>query len=252
MIEGFTSAANWAALLTGEGIIVLLSLSVLEVILGIDNIIFISIVSSKLPKSQQARARYLGLTLALVMRVALLSVISWIAGLKEPWFSIGDFPVSFRDMILMAGGVFLTYKTIIEIAAKVNGNDHDSEHSPATLTFRNAIIQIVLLDIVFSFDSILTAVAVSNNLIIMVIAVIVAVGTMIFFSGVISDFINRHPTVKMLALAFLVVIGVVLMLDALHLHIDKTYIYAAMGFSFAVEMLNMRTRGMAIRKGKSK
>jgi predicted tellurium resistance membrane protein TerC len=252
MIEGFTNPANWAALLTGEGILVLLTLSLLEVILGIDNIIFISIVSSKLPKSEQARARYLGLTLALIMRVALLSIISWIAGLKEPIFSISTFEVSFRDLILLAGGLFLTYKTIVEIAEKVNGNEHDPEHSAATLTFRSAIIQIVLLDIVFSFDSILTAVAVSDNLIIMVIAVIAAVGTMIFFSGIISDFINRHPTVKMLALAFLVVIGVVLILDAFHVHIDKTYIYAAMGFSLGVELLNMRTRSMAAKKGKIK
>lgn len=252
MIEAFTNPANWAMLFSAEGLMVFLTLSVLEIILGIDNIIFISIVSSKLPPSQQARARYLGLTLALVLRIGLLSLLSWISGLKQGMFSIGSFEVSVRDIILLAGGIFLTYKTLIEIYAKVNGSEHDPEHSAVSLTFASAIFQIILLDIVFSFDSILTAVAMSNNIIIMVLAVIVAVGCMIIFSGVVSDFINKHPTLKMLALAFLLVIGAVLIVEGLHIHVDKSYIYAAMGFSFMVELLNMRMRSSAVRKGKSK
>ena len=219
----------------------LLTLSVLVIVLGIDNIIFISIVSGKLPKEQQGRARTVGLMLALVMRVLLLFCVSFIAGLKDPLFSIGDFGVTGRDLILFAGGVFLLYKTTVELHNKVQGYEED-EVSAKKATFGGIVFQIVLIDIVFSFDSILTAVGLVNNLIIMVLAVIVAMLIMIAFSGKVSDFINRNPTIKVLALSFLLMIGMVLLLEAFHEHVDKRFIYITIAFSLFVELLNIRMR----------
>jgi predicted tellurium resistance membrane protein TerC len=239
----FVDPALWSQLFTVEGLIMLLSLSVLEIVLGVDNIIFISIVAGKLPKADQGRARLIGLSLALIFRVALLSIISWIASLKEPIFSIGSFGASGRDIILFAGGIFLTIKTILEIYEKIAVGEVEALTGGAQVFFK-AILQIVLLDIIFSFDSILTAVAISQNLVIMVLAVIIAIVIMIAFSGKVSDFINKYQSIKMLALVFLVAIGLVLVLEALHVeetyHIDlKQYVYIAMAFSLIVETLNI-------------
>ena len=252
---GLLDPVAWAGLFSVEGIVMLLSLSVLEIVLGIDNIIFISIVAGKLPRSSQKRARMVGLSLALIFRVMLLSVISWIAGLKEPIVNIGSFGASGRDLILFAGGLFLTVKTIMEIVEKIRHDESSPDGSGATtIGFSKAIVQIVLLDIVFSFDSILTAVAISSNLVIMVLAVVIAILIMIAFAGVVSDFINKYQTIKMLALVFLVPIGLVLIFESLHFEQNypnvhlKNYVYVAMAFSLAVESLNLlRTRSAARR-----
>lgn len=228
-------------LLTVDGILSMLTLTLLEIILGIDNILFISIISGKLPRAQQRRARLAGLTLALIMRVILLTTITYIASLTGALFTIGTFEVAGKDIILFSGGLFLTYKTIEEILEKItyrSGKEHDIKQR----SLMGAILQIVLIDIVFSFDSILTAVAMSRDIVIMVGAVIISMIIMMVFSQKVSDFINRNPSIKMLALFFLLVIGFVLIADGLHLEFDKNYLYVALGFSLAVELLNMRMR----------
>jgi predicted tellurium resistance membrane protein TerC len=240
---------NFQDLFSVASVISLLTLSVLEIVLGIDNIIFISIVSGKLPKDKQPRARTIGLMLALIMRVILLFSISWIASMKNPLFEIAGFGVTGRDLILFAGGVFLLYKTTMEIHHKIEGYDED-EVSVKKVTMKAIIFQIVLIDIVFSFDSILTAVGLVSNVLIMIMAVIIAMVIMIMFSGRVSDFINRNPTIKMLALAFLLMIGMILVLDAFHQHIDKKFIYVSMAFSLLVETLNIRMRKKAARRKK--
>ncbi len=253
---GFFEPAAWEAFFTVNGIITMFSLTLLEIVLGIDNIIFISIVAGKLPRSSQQRARMIGLSLALIFRILLLSVISWIAGLTEPLFHFGNFGASGRDLILMAGGLFLTFKTIMEIYEKLSRDEHEETGTVTAVGFAKAIVQIVILDIVFSFDSILTAVAISSNLVIMILAVIIAIIIMIAFSGVVSDFINKYQTIKMLAMVFLVAIGLVLILESLHIeetfHLDlKPYVYVAMAFSLTVETLNLlRTRNAQIRTRK--
>lgn len=224
-----------------SALISLLTLSVLEIVLGIDNIIFISIVAGKLPRNRQNKARTIGLLLALIMRVALLFSISWIVGLKESLFTIADFGVTGRDLILFSGGVFLLYKTTIELHNKVQGYDEE-EMKVKRVSFNAIVIQIVLIDIVFSFDSILTAVGLVTNLLIMISAVIVAMIIMIMFSGKVSDFINDNPTIKVLALSFLLMIGVVLILEAFHEEVDKKFIYISIAFSFFVEMMNINMR----------
>jgi predicted tellurium resistance membrane protein TerC len=244
----FFDPASWEAFFTVNGFITLFSLTLLEIVLGIDNIIFISIVAGKLPKSSQQRARLIGLSLALIFRILLLSIISWIASLKEPLVHIGNFGASGRDLILLAGGIFLVFKTIMEIREKLIQDEQEDTGSVTAVGFAKAIVQIVLLDIVFSFDSILTAVAISSNLVIMILAVMIAIVIMIAFSGVVSDFINKYQTIKMLAMVFLVAIGIVLILESLHIeenyHVDlKPYVYVAMAFSLTVETLNLlRTR----------
>ena len=222
-------------------LISLITLSVLEVVLGIDNIIFISIVANKLPRAQQGKARTLGLMLALIMRVILLFSISWIVGLKDALFYIGAFGVTGRDVILFSGGVFLLYKTTIELYNKIQGYEEE-EMKVKTENFNAIVLQIVLIDIVFSFDSILTAVGLVGNLLIMISAVIIAMLIMIKFSEKVSDFINDNPTIKVLALSLLLMIGIVLILDALHQEIDKTVIYISIAFSLFVEILNIRMR----------
>ena len=234
-------AKDFHELFTFASLISLLTLSVLEIVLGIDNIIFISIVSGKLPKNRQGKARTIGLMLALIMRVLLLFSISWIAGLRDPLFMIGEFGVTGRDLILFAGGVFLLYKTTVELHNKVQGYEED-EISVKKVTFNGIVFQIVLIDIVFSFDSILTAVGLVSNVLIMVAAVIIAMMIMIAFSGKVSDFINENPTIKVLALSFLLMIGVVLILEAFHEHVNKTFIYVSIAFSLFVEMMNIRMR----------
>jgi len=236
-------AAMFSTLLTTGGIISLVTLVVMEIVLGIDNIIFIAILCGFLSgKQQQRKARTIGLTLALIMRILLLFTISWIVHLTHPLFTIFNFDVSGRDLILFAGGVFLVYKTVKEIYLKLRDKDGDHKPKERTLTVKQAIIQITLIDIVFSFDSILTAVGLSNDLLIMITAVIISMFVMLFFAKYVTDFVNKYPTIKMLALAFLVCIGLLLMLEGLHIHIEKGYVYTALAFSTIVELLNIRLR----------
>jgi len=219
-----------------------ITLTVLELVLGIDNIIFISILAGKLPKHQRAKARYIGLMLAMITRVALLLSIFWLANLTKPLFTILGEGFSGRDLVLIAGGLFLIWKSTHEIHQKLEGG-HD-EHGPKKLaaSFAAVIVQIVLIDIVFSLDSVITAVGMVSNLAIMIAAVIIAVIFMMFFSGPLSEFVDRHPTIKMLALSFLLLIGVALIADGFGKHIPKGYIYFAMGFSVMVEFLNIKSR----------
>ena len=234
-------AQDFNELFSVAALISLLTLSVLEIVLGIDNIIFISIIAGKLPREKQGKARAIGLMMALVMRVALLFSISWIVGLKKAMFYVGDFGVTGRDMILFAGGVFLLYKTTMELHNKIQGYD-DDVMNVKRISFNAIVMQIVLIDIVFSFDSILTAVGLVSNLLIMILAVIISMIIMIIFSGKVSDFINDNPTIKVLALSFLIMIGAVLILEAFHEHIDKKFIYISIAFSLFVEYLNIRMR----------
>lgn len=235
-----------AEYLTGATLIGLLTLTVMEIVLGVDNIIFISILASKLPAEQQGRARTLGLSLALIMRVLLLLSISWIANLTEPFFSVVGFDVSGRDLILLGGGLFLVGKATFEIHEKLEGEEGHAVGG-AMPSFSTVIVQIMLLDIVFSLDSVITAIGMVDEVPIMIAAVVISIGIMLVSAGTISDFVNRHPTVKMLALSFLILIGVNLISEGLHYHIPKGYTYFAMAFAVLVEMLNLR-----LRSGRSK
>lgn len=229
--------------LQSETYISLLTLTFLEIVLGIDNIIFISIVSDRLPQASQKKARTLGLSLAIIMRVMLLMAISWIVHLTEPIFTIMEFALSWRDLILILGGLFLLAKSTSEIHEKIEGVEEEKfRESKAKLTMQQAILQIVLLDIVFSFDSILTAVGLSDQILIMILAVVIALFVMLIFAEKVSGFVNRNPTVKMLALAFLIMIGTLLLLDGFHVHVPKGYIYFSLAFSLFVEFLNQRLR----------
>jgi predicted tellurium resistance membrane protein TerC len=231
-----------AEIFTTANLLALLSLTVLEIVLGVDNVIFISILASKLPQEQQARARQLGLAGALITRILLLLSISWIASLVEPLFTIVGREVSGRDLILLGGGLFLIYKATTEIHDKLEGEEGHG-NSRVAASFTAVIIQIMLLDIVFSLDSVITAVGLAEALWVMITAVVVAVGVMLIAAGPLSEFVNRHPTVKMLALSFLLLIGFSLVAEGLHFHIPKGYIYFAMGFSVLVEVLNLRLAG---------
>jgi predicted tellurium resistance membrane protein TerC len=228
-------------LLSPEAWLGLLTLTVLEIVLGIDNIIFISILAGKLPPEQQARARRVGLAGAMVTRIALLAALAWIVRLTAPLFHVLGHPFSGRDLILVAGGLFLIAKSTREIHEGLEG-DADRAGGRARATFAAVVGQIVLLDIVFSLDSVITAVGMARHLPVMIAAVVLAVGVMMFAAAPISHFVHRHPTVKMLALSFLLMIGVALIADGLGQHIAKGYIYFAMGFSVFVEMLNIRMR----------
>lgn len=220
------------------------TLTFMEIILGVDNIIFISILAGKLPENQQAKARQIGLGLALITRVLLLCGISWMARLITPLFGVMGHDFSGRDLILLGGGLFLIAKSTHEIHEKLEGADGEkSAKLPAQ--FSSVIIQIILLDVVFSLDSVITAVGMTNNLPVMIAAVTLAMGVMLAFAGSIADFVHRHPTIKMLALSFLLLIGVMLVAEGFHQHIPKGYIYFAMAFSVLVEMLNMKLRGKA-------
>ena len=230
----FASGDTWVALLT---------LTVMEIVLGIDNIIFISILADRLPKEKQARARTIGLGLAMFLRVGLLFTITWIMGLTRPLFEIGDEEISGRDLILGLGGMFLVFKATHEIHGKLEVADDDEAGKEARRASLGAVIaQILLLDIVFSLDSVITAVGMAQHVMVMIIATVIAVVIMMIFAGAISGFVNRHPSMKMLALSFLVLIGVVLVAEAFDQHISKGYIYFAMAFSFVVELLNMWLR----------
>lgn len=230
--------------LTAESWIALLTLTFLEIVLGIDNVIFISIVTAKLPQEEQPKARNLGLTLALVFRIILLLGITWIIGFTEPIFSIFEVDISGRDLILMAGGLFLLAKSTSEIHHKVEGEELSQEEGGKKMvqSFAKIIVQIILLDMVFSFDSILTAVGLTQEVLIMIIAVIISIIVMMLFAGKISDFINKHPTLQILALSFLILIGFMLVIEGLHFHVPKGYIYFAVAFSLLVEVLNIRLR----------
>ncbi|MDQ3662745.1 MAG: TerC family protein [Actinomycetota bacterium] len=220
------------------GFVTLLSL---EIVLGIDNVVFLSILAGKLPTTQQARARQVGLVLALAMRILLLLTLSWVIGLTSPMFSLIGHEISGRDLILIMGGLFLIGKSTYEIHDRLEGEEgHASARTGAS--FSAVIAQIVVLDAVFSLDSVITAVGMVDRLEVMIAAVIVAVGIMLISAGVISTFVNRHPTVKMLALSFLLLIGLSLLLDGFERHIPKGYVYFAMGFSLLVELLNLRVR----------
>lgn len=224
--------------------IALTTLTALEIVLGIDNIIFISILAGKLPAGEQAKARTLGLMLAMITRVGLLFSLSWIMRLTAPIMTILSNEISGRDVILLAGGLFLLAKSTHEIHEKLEGEEGHSS-AKAAASFTSVIIQILLLDIVFSLDSVITAVGMVDRISIMIVAVMIAVIFMIFFAGAISDFVHRHPTVKMLALSFLLLIGVTLVAEGLDQHFPKGYIYFAMAFSVFVEMLNLKMRGRA-------
>jgi predicted tellurium resistance membrane protein TerC len=221
--------------------VALLTLTVLEVVLGIDNVVFIAILVDKLPLQQRRQARLIGLGLAMLMRIALLFSVSWMLRLTAPLLTVWQQAVSGRDLILLLGGLFLLAKSTYEIHHKLEGEEgHASTRVKASLA--GVLVQIILLDIVFSLDSVITAVGMTNRLGIMITAVMIAVLFMMAFSGAISVFVNRHPTVKMLALSFLLLIGTMLMIEGLHQHIPKGYIYFAMAFSVFVEMLNLRLR----------
>ncbi|NLG09657.1 MAG: TerC family protein [Deinococcales bacterium] len=231
-MEWITSPEAWVALAT---------LTVLEIVLGIDNIVFISILSSRLPQEQQPRARLVGLGLAMFTRIALLFSISWLARLTEPLFGLLGREFTGRDLVFLLGGLFLIFKATQEIHERLEG-PAEERRVQRVASFASVITQIILLDIVFSLDSVITAVGMADHLAVMVTAVVIAVALMMFAANPIAEFVERHPTVKMLALAFLLLIGTSLVAEGLGQHIPKGYIYFAMGFSITVEFLNMRAR----------
>ncbi len=222
----------------------LFTLTALEIVLGIDNVIFISILAGKLPEAQQRKARQLGLSLALVTRILLLLSLTWIMGLTKPLFTLPllDQPISGRDLVLLLGGLFLIWKSVREVHEKLEDEDGHATKSRSRISFTGVIVQILLLDIVFSLDSVITAIGMANHVGVMIAAVVIAIGVMLAFAGAISDFVNRHPTLKMLALSFLILIGVTLVGEGLGRHIPKGYIYFSMAFAFGVEMLNLKVR----------
>jgi predicted tellurium resistance membrane protein TerC len=242
-LPDFSSPEIWISMLT---------LTFLEIVLGVDNIIFVSIVANKLPQNQRAKGRNLGLILALVFRLLLLLVIGWIISLNQPIFTLPYFKdehgafigISIKDVILFMGGLFLLYKSTVEIHSKLEG---DEEHIKPTdrSSFTAVILQITLVNIVFSFDSILTAIGLTQVVFIMMVAVIASIGVMMLFSELVSKFINTHPTMQMLALSFLIMIGVMLIAEAFHQHVSKGYIYFSIAFSLMVEILNIRLRKKA-------
>jgi predicted tellurium resistance membrane protein TerC len=241
-IPDFGNPAVWISLLT---------LTFLEIVLGVDNIIFISIVANKLPRELQAKARNIGLTLALLMRVGLLFTITWMMQLKEPVVTVpfiedplqagSNLAISWKDIILIAGGIFLLFKSTLEIHHKLEQSTKPSSAGGSS-TFGMIIFQIVMVDAIFSVDSILTAIGLVDNIIIMIIAVVVSMGVMLAFAGPISNFINQHPSLQVLALAFLIAIGIILIANGFHQEFNKGYIYTALAFSLIVELINMRMR----------
>lgn len=234
MIEFLSSPEAWLSLFT---------LTILEIVLGVDNIIFISIITSKLPKAQQLKARRLGLFLALFIRIVLLAFISKIVhDLTDDIITLAGIGFSWRDIILLAGGVFLLYKSSIEIYEKLEKSHHEIDGKTKYKSLWNVVMQVIVIDIVFSFDSILTAVAISDHIEIMVTAVIISMIVMMVFAQKVGDFINDNPSMKILALAFLLMIGGLLTVEAFEVHVEKSYIYFALAFSILVEMLNLRYR----------
>jgi predicted tellurium resistance membrane protein TerC len=227
-------------LLTIENLIALLTLTSMEIVLGIDNIVFLAILTGRLDPAQRAKARFIGLSLAMIMRILLLFGIKWIMSLTEPWFTVLDHAVSGRDMILLLGGLFLIAKATHEIHQRIEGAAHGTPHLRVAASFGMTIAQIVVIDLVFSLDSVITAVGMVRAIEVMVAAIVIAIIVMMMFAGSVSDFVERHPTIKMLALAFLLLIGVMLLAEGVGKHIERGYIYFAMAFSLVVEMLNIR------------
>ena len=232
-MEWITSPEAWVALTT---------LTFLEIVLGVDNIIFISILVGRLPEEQRQRGRVLGLALAMGTRILLLLVLTWIMKLQATLFSVLNVDISGRDLILIGGGLFLLAKATLEIHDSLEGEEHEGGAPKKRVSFWSVIIQIGLIDIVFSLDSVITAVGMADHLAVMIIAIVIAVGVMMFAAGAIGRFVDNHPTIKMLALSFLVLIGVALISEGIDVHIPKGYIYFAMAFSVIVEMLNLRIR----------
>ncbi len=230
MIELFSDPAVWASFLT---------LTILEIVLGVDNVIFISIAASRLPEEERRRARVVGLTGALVLRILLLLSISWIIGLSDPIMTLFGLEISWRDIILIAGGLFLIYKASTEIFDEVEGTEHGRGDAVMRATFMTVIVQIMILDLVFSLDSVITAVGIADHIQVMIAAVFVAIVVMMVAAAPIADFVEKHPSTKMLALAFLVMVGMALVADGFHVHVERGFIYAAMVFAGAVEALNL-------------
>jgi predicted tellurium resistance membrane protein TerC len=238
---------NWEVLLRPESLIALGTLTLLEIILGIDNILFISIISDKLPVEQRPKARVTGLALALIFRLLLLMMISWLVHFTEPLFTLFEIAFSGRDLILLGGGIFLLVKTISEIHHKTDGHAGKNGETSKPRSFMSVITMIVLIDMVFSFDSILTAVGMVSEIVIMISAVVVSMIVMLVFVNKISKIINDHPSIQMLALSFLILIAFVLILDGLHQHIERGYVYFALFFSLLVEVLNIRSNRKSIK-----
>lgn len=228
--------------------VALATLTVMEIVLGIDNIIFIAILAGRLPENRRDSARRLGLIMAMVTRIGLLFSISWLLTLKDELFALMGHGFSGKDLILIAGGLFLLGKATHEIHVKMEGPELEKNQKPKAVSFTSVIIQIALLDIVFSIDSVITAVGMAEHLMVMVLAVVISVLVMLAFSGVVSRFVDRHPTVKILALSFLMLIGLALVAEGWHFEIPKGYIYFAMGFSAFVEMVNLRIRSARLKK----
>lgn len=228
-----------------ETYISLLTLTLLEIVLGIDNIIFISIIAGKLPKAQQNRTRIIGLLLAVIGRLVLLTVVSWLAQLNTPLFAVFQFEFTGKSLVLLFGGLFLVWKSAQEIYEKVEGNEHGVDETPdKPVTVDSVILQILFVDLVFSLDSIITAVGMVPHVPIIVIAIVISLGVMIWASAGIADFIEAHPSVKVLALSFLMMIGTLLIAESFHYHIPKGYIYFSLAFSMLTEMINIRVQGL--------
>jgi predicted tellurium resistance membrane protein TerC len=234
-MDWLTDPQIWSALLT---------LTALEIVLGVDNIVFISILANKLPAEQQQRARLVGLGAAMLMRIALLFAIGWIVGLTDPWFEVFGREFSGRDLIMLGGGLFLIYKATVELHHKLEGHE-EAQRNVKAVSFGAVIAQIMVMDLVFSLDSVITAVGMADDVPVMIAAVVIAVGVMMVSAKPLSDFVQAHPTVKVLALSFLLLIGMSLVAEGFHHHIPKGYIYSAMAFSVFVEIVNLRVRSKA-------
>lgn len=232
-MDWLTDPQAWLALLT---------LTALEIVLGIDNIIFISILTGKLPEHQRDKAQRIGLSLAMITRLLLLFSLTWIMKLTAPFFHLLGRGISGRDLILIVGGLFLLTKSTMEIHDKLEGEEHQAEGGKGAASFNGVLVQIMFLDIIFSLDSVITAVGMASQLAVMATAVVISVGIMMFFAGAVGRFVDRHPTIKVLALSFLLMIGLALVADGLSFHIPKGYIYFAMAFSVFVEMINIKVR----------
>jgi predicted tellurium resistance membrane protein TerC len=236
---------DFHALFSAEGLVSLISLTVMEIVLGIDNVLLVAILSQKVKPAHRKRVRKLGIGLALVLRILLLFALSWLMGLTRPLFTVLDNAFSGRDLVLLAGGLFLIYKATTELYERIERSSEEEEKSGADRKPAGSVatvFQILALDVVFSLDSVITAVGMARAIIVMMAAMIIAVGVMFAFSGVVSEFVNRHPSMKILALAFLLLIGVLLTADAFGHHINRGYVYFAMAFSLLVELMNMRLR----------
>ena len=237
-MDWVTDPQAWLALVT---------LTALEIVLGIDNIIFISILTGQLPQEQQGKAQQLGLGLAMLSRLALLVSLSWVMGLTKPLMTVLEYHISGRDIILIVGGLFLLAKSTMEIHKKLEGDEEHAGRAGKTVSFSSVLVQIMLLDIIFSLDSVITAVGMARDIEVMIVAVVISVGIMLFFAQAVSRFIERHPTVKVLALSFLLMIGIALIADGLSFHIPKGYIYFAMAFSVGVELINIKARAQEVK-----